>query len=168
MRIQNKIVLSFAMALTLTSAASAQAQKQPVLPDEVGVAITLQVAGQPYHFEGKAVCHHAPVASIHNVTSEMWNLRQIDSRRAIMLTPWHPKNMSGDMFSLSVQIDSKGYIVDTVKSGKGKSEPGSGKVSFSTSGAGGTFTINTTTKDGAAITGTIKCSAFSAAMVEGG
>ncbi len=167
MRIQNKIVLSFAMALTITSAAFAQRPSVPVNPEEVGVAITLQVAGQPYQFEGNAACTHAPVASIYNVMSEMWNLRQIDSRRAITLTLWHPRNMSGDMFSLSVQIGSKGYIVDTVKSGKG-TVTGSGKVGFTTSGAGGTFTIKATAGDGAAITGTIKCSGFSVPMAEGG
>jgi hypothetical protein len=168
MRIQKKIFLGLAMALTITSAMSAQTRNEPVLPDEVEVLITLQVAGQPYHFEGKAVCHHAPVASIHGVVSEMWNLRQIDSRRAITLTLWHPKSVSGHMFSLSVQIGNKAYLVDTVKSSKGRSVLDSGKVSFTTSGAGGTFTVNAKAEEGAAITGTIKCSAFSAPMVEGG
>jgi hypothetical protein len=168
MGIQNKIILVFAMALATTAAVSAQDGSGSALPDEVGVAITLQVAGQPYHFEGKAVCHHAPVASIYNVMSEMWNLRQIDSRRAIALTLWHPQNAPNDMFSLSVQIGNKAYIVDTVKSGKGRAGVGSGKLSFTTSGTGGTFTINATAADGAAITGTIKCSGFSAAMAEGG
>ncbi len=169
MRIQNKIVLSFAIALAITSAASAQSGRAPVMPDEVGVAIALQVAGQPYQFEGKAACQHAPVASIYNVMAEMWILRQIDSQRAIQLTLWHPKNMSGDIFLLSVQTGSKAYLVDTFisdksKSGRGRSVVGSGKVSFTPSGAGGTFTINAMTLDGAAITGTIRCSAFTAPM----
>lgn len=165
MRIQNRIVLSFAITLAFTSAASAQSRRMAAPPDEVGVAITLQVAGQFYQFDGKAACHHAPVASIYNVISEMWSLRQIDSRRAIALTLWHPKKVSGDMFSLSVQTGNKGYIVSTVDSGKGS---GSGKVSFTPSGAGGTFTIHANTRDGAAITGTIKCSGFSAPIAEGG
>ncbi len=168
MRIQNKIVLGFAIVLAIASAASAQGRRTPVMPDEVGIAIALQVAGQPYHFEGKAKCNHAPIASIHNLAAENWGIVQIDSRRAIMLTLWHPRSMSGDMFSLSVQTGSKAYLVNTVKSGRGSSVAGSGKVSYTTSGAGGTFTINATTADGAAITGTIKCSAFSAPMVEGG
>lgn len=160
MRIQSKIILSLVIALMIPLAASAQ--------EEVGLAITLQVAGQPYQFQGKAACAHASVASIYNVMSEMWSVRQIDPRRAIMLTLWHPKNMSGDMFSLSVQIGNEGYIVNTVNSGKRRSVPGSGKVSFTTSGAGGTFTINAKTDDGDTITGTMKCSAFTAPMAEGG
>jgi len=55
MRIQNKIVLGFAIVLAIASAASAQRRRIPVNPDEVGVTISLQVAGQPYQFEGKAV-----------------------------------------------------------------------------------------------------------------
>ena len=168
MRIQNKIVLGFAMVLGIASGASAQGRRVPMNPDEVGVAIALQVAGQPYHFEGKAACGHAPVASINNVMAEMWKVEQINPQRAIMLTLWHPRNTSGDIFLLSVQTGDKGYIVDTMNSGRGSSVVGSGKVRFTTSGAGGTFTINATTAEGAAITGTIKCSAFTAPMAEGG
>ena len=160
MRIQSRIILSLAIALTITSAASAQ--------EEVGVAITLQVAGQPYHFEGKAACSHVPVASIHNEVAERWEVQQIDNRRAVMLTLWHPRSKSSDIFTLSVQIGSEGYLLSTTKSGKGGSVRGSGKVGFTRSGAGGTFTINATTVDGDAITGTMKCSAFTAPMAEGG
>jgi len=170
MRIQNKIVLGIAIALAITSAASPQTRRVPVpvTPDEVGMTIALQVAGQPYHFEGKAACQHAPLASIYNVMAEMWSLRQIDPQRAVTLTLWHPRKMSSDMFLLSVQTGNKGYIVDTMSSGKGSSAVSSGKVSFTTSGAGGTFTIDAKTRDGAAITGTIKCSAFTAPIAEGG
>ena len=64
MQVQNKIVLSFAVALTMTSAASAQRRTAPTRPGEAGVAITLQVAGQPYRFEGKAACQHAPLGPL--------------------------------------------------------------------------------------------------------
>ena len=168
MRIQNKIVLGFAIVLAIASAASAQRGRIPVNPDEVGVTISLQVAGQPYHFEGKAKCDHAPIASIYGIVAEKWGIQQIDSQRAVMLNLWHPRSMSGDMFSLSVQTGSKAYIVNTVKSGKESSVVGSGKVTFTTSGAGGIFTINATTTDGVPITGTIGCSAFTAAIAEGG
>ncbi len=170
MRIQTRIVLSFAMALTIASAGAAQRRQEPAKPTDtkVDVAITLQVAGQPYHFEGKAEGLHAPVASIYSVVAEMWSVRQSDGQRSVTLTLWRPRNKSGDMFSLSVAAGGKSYIVNTVKPGGESSVKGSGTVIFTTSGAGGTFSINATGANGAAITGTIKCSAFTAAIAEGG
>ena len=168
MRIQNRIVLSFAIALTITAAASAQRRAVPTNPAEARVAITLQVAGQTYHFEGKAACQRAPIASIYSVLAEMWSVQQSDGQRSVMLTLWRPRSTSGDVFSLNIDIGGKGYVVNTVKFGGGSAVRGSGKVAFTTSGAGGTFTINATTADGAAITGTIKCGAFTPATAEGG
>ena len=166
MRIQSKILLSFAIALTITSAASAQGRRMPWTRDEVDAAISLQVAGQPYRFEGKAECEHSPVASIYGVMSEMWSVHQNDGQRSVNLTLWHPRSASGDMFSLSVGTRGKAYLVNTVK--PGGAVKGSGKMTVTRSGAGGTFTINATAADGAAITGTVKCSAFTAAVAEGG
>ncbi len=170
MSIQNRIVLSFAIALTIASAAAAQRRKEPATPADtkVDVAIALQVAGQSYRFEGKAVCLHAPVASIYKVVSEMWSVQQSDGRRSITLTLWRPRSKSGDMFSLRVATGGKSYMVSTVKSGGESSVQGFGKVTFTASGAGGTFTVSATGSNGAAITGTIKCSAFTAAIAEGG
>ena len=168
MRIQKHILLSFAIALTITSAASAQGGSVPDMPAEVGVAITLQVAGQPFHFEGKAKCEYVPVASIDNLVAEKWTASLIEPNRSMGLTLWRPKNKSGDMFSLHVLMPAKGYIIDTVRRGGKGSVAGSGKVTLTTSGAGGTFTINATARDGAVITGTIKCSAFTDEMPEGG
>ena len=166
MHIQSKIFLSFAIALTITSAASAQGRRMPWTGDEVDAAISLQVAGQPYRFEGKAECEHSPVASIYGVMSEMWSVEQSDGQQSFRLSLWHPRNASGDMFSLSVGTRGKAYLVNTIK--PGGAVKGSGKMTVIRSGAGGTFTINATTRDGAAITGTIKCSAFTAPMAEGG
>ncbi len=170
MRAQNKIVLSFVFALTIASSAAAQRRKVPAVPADtkVDVAITLQVAGQSYHFEGKGECRHAPVASIYNVVAEMWSVQQSDGQRSMALTLWHPKSASGDMFSLSVASGGKSYLVNTVKSGEESAVQGSGKVTLTTSGPGGTFTINAKAANGAAITGSIKCSSFSAAMAEAG
>jgi hypothetical protein len=97
MRIQNKIVLGLAIALTIASVAAAQRRSAPATPSDtnVDVAITLQVAGQPYHFEAKAACQHAPVASIYNLAAEMWSVQQSDGQRSITLTLWHPKSISG-------------------------------------------------------------------------
>ncbi len=169
MRIQNKYILSFAVALVMTSAASAQRRTAPATPAEGSrVAITLQVAGQRYQFEGKAACQHAPVASIYNVMAEMWRVEQSEGQRSITLTLWHPKSISGDMFSLNVATGAKSYLVNTVRLSGDNAVQGSGKVTFTTSGAGGTFMINATAANNAAITGKIQCSAFTHATAEGG
>ena len=102
MRIQKHILLSFAIALTITSAASAPGGSAPDMPAEVGVAIALQVAGHPFHFEGKAKCEYVPVASIDNVVAEKWTASLIEPNRSMGLTLWRPKNRSGDLFSLHV------------------------------------------------------------------
>jgi hypothetical protein len=168
MCIQNKIVHCFVVALTIASAASAQRRPAPAMPAEASVAITLQVAGQPYRFEGNGTCRHAPVASIYNVMAEMWGIQQSDGQRSITLTLWRPRSASGDMVSLSVVTGGKSYLVNTVKPDRESAVAGSGNVTLTTAGAGGTFTIKATAVNGAAITGTIKCSAFTAAMAEGG
>jgi hypothetical protein len=168
MRIQKHLVLGFAIALTIISAASAQGGNVPDMPSEVGVTITLQVAGQPFRFQGKAKCEYVPVASIENVVAEKWTASLIEPNRSMGLTLWRPKNRSGDMFSLHVLLPAKGYIIDTVRRGGEGSVAGSGKVTLKTSGAGGTFTIHATARDGAVITGTIQCSAFTDEMPEGG
>jgi hypothetical protein len=67
-----------------------------------------------------------------------------------------------------VRTGGKSYVVNTVKSAGKSAVQGSGKVTLTTSGAGGTFTVNATTTNGAAITGTLKCSAFTDAVEEGG
>ncbi len=128
----------------------------------------LVVAGQRYQFEGKAACRHAPIASIYGVRAEMWGVQQSDGQRSITLTLWRPKNTSGDMFSLAVATGAKSYVVNTVTSGRESAVQGSGKVTFTTSGSGGTFTIDGKAANGAAITGTIQCSAFTNAVAEGG
>ncbi len=168
MRIQNRIILNIAVALTLTSVASAQRRTAPARPGEAGVAITLQVAGQPYHFEGKAACQQAPEASIYNIMARMWSVQQSSGQRSITLTLWRPRNMSADMFSLSVATGAKSYLVNTVRAVGASAVQGSGKVTLTTSGAGGTFQIKATAANGAAITGTIQCSAFGQATAEGG
>ena len=72
------------------------------------------------------------------------------------------------MFSLSVDTGAKSYVVNTVRISAESAAQGSGKVTFTTSGAGGMFTIDATAANSAAITGTIQCSAFTDAVAEGG
>ncbi len=168
MRIQKRIILGFAVVLTITSIASAQRRPVPARADATGVAIALQVGSQPYNFHGNAVCQHEPLASIYNVKAELWSVEQNDGDRSMRLTLWHPRSGSGDMFSLSVSSGGKSYVVNTVNAGPQSSVRGSGKVSVTNSGAGGTFSINATAPNGAAITGAITCSAFTGVMAEGG
>ncbi len=169
MRIQKQsVVLSAAVALIMTSAASAQRRTAPATPAQVSVAIALQVAGQSYRFDGGAACQEAPQASIYGVASSMWSVRQRDGQNSATLTLWRPRNQSGDMLYLSVATGAKSYIVNTVKGEGASPAQGSGKVIFTSSGGGGTFTINATAANGAAITGTIRCNAFTQATAEGG
>ncbi len=168
MSIQSKIALSLVIGLSIAPATSAQRRDAPAKAAETGVAITLQAGGQPYRFEGNADCRHAPVASIYSVMAEMWSVHQSEGQRSLSLTLWRPKIMSGDMVSLSVAAGGKSYVVNTVKPRGEGSVAGSAKVTLAPSGAGGTFTINAKTANGAAITGTIKCSAFPQLVAEGG
>ena len=166
MRIQRKIVLGAAIALAIASAASAQDHGMPGMDEEVSMAIELQIAGRPYRFEGKAECRHEPEAYIYEIPAELWIVQQSDEQRSVMLSLWRPQNKSDEMFSLSVRAHGKSYIVNTIKpSGVVK---GSGKMTITSSGSGGTFTINATAADGAPITGTIKCGGFAAVVAEGG
>ena len=168
MRVQKKIILSFVLVLAITSAASAQRRAVPARPDETGVAIALQAGAQSYHFGGTCVCQHAPKASIYNVIAEMWSVQQADAQRSMVLALWRPRSGSGEMFSLNLVIGGRSYVVNTIKAGGAGAVYGSGMVTITSSGAGGTFTVNATAANGAAITGTIKCSAFTEPMVEGG
>ncbi len=168
MRVKNTIILSFGIAVMIASPAAAQLRRGSPADTKVDVAITIQAAGQPYSFQGKAECHYAPVASIYNVVAEMWSVQQSDGQRSFTLTLWHPRSSSGDMFSLSVAGGGKSYVVNTVKAGGKSAATGSGKVTLAKSGTGGTFTINATAGNGAAITGMVNCSGFTMPMAEAG
>ncbi len=166
MRIRNKLVLGFAIVLMIATVVSAQDRGMRSMPNEVGVVIAMQVAGQPYHFEGKGECKHEPRASIYSVPAELWSVHQRDGQRSVGLSLWRPQNASGEMFSLSVGTRGKSYLVNTIK--PGGAVKGSGRMTVRRSGAAGTFTIDATAADGAPITGTIKCSGFTAVFAEGG
>ena len=70
------------------------------------------------------------------------------------------------MISLYVTTGGKSYSVNTV--GTGRNTVGSGKVIFTPAGPGGTFAVDATAVNGARITGTLKCGAFTAIVAEGG
>ncbi len=163
------IVLLLMEAALMTSISAAQ-RRAPAGSTEgkADVAVALRVGGQRYDFAGTAGCRHAPIASIYGVRAEMWTVEQSDEGRSLILTMWRPKESRGDWFSLSVSAAGKSYTVNTVTAPGAGTVKGSGNITFSLAGAGGTFTIDATAATGGAITGTIKCSAFTPATAEGG
>ncbi len=157
-------------ALVIPSLGAGQVRRAQSAPAEtkVDVSIALKVAGQPFNFSGKALSTHAPIASIYEVKAQQWRVEHHEGQRSVSLTFWRPAAGSGDMFNLSCMINGKSYRVSTVKTNGGGTPQGSGTVTFTPSKPGGTFTIDATTADGLTISGTIKCSDFTAPVEEGG
>ena len=129
------------------------------------IHVSLTVAGQKFESSAPGKCTHAPVASIYQVMSELWTAQQSQEGRSLNLSLWRPKDGSGDMVSLSVNTGESSKRVSTVRGG---TVAGSGKVTLTPSGKGGTFTVDAKAADGTSITGTIKCDAFSPHIAEGG
>ncbi len=134
---------------------------------KVDISITLKRTGQAYEFSGKGECTYAPVAFIYGIRAQLWRVEQNSSSGSVILTFWRPADGSGDMFTIDMSVGGKSDLVSTVNKG-GASAQGSGKMGFTSSGAGGTFTIDAKATNGANIAGTIKCSAFRPATAEGG
>lgn len=167
----NRVFVAFiCAALVISSIGARHGRLSQSTPEEtkVDVSIALMVAGQPYNFSGKALCTHAPQASIYDTNAQQWRVEHNEGQVFVSLTFWRPEAGSGDMFTLFCTIGAKSYLVNTVKTNGGGPIQGSGKVTFTPSEPGGTFTIDATALNGPTITGTIKCSAFSAAVDEGG
>ena len=167
----NRVFVAFVCAalviLSIGPALGRRAQSAPA-ETKVDVSIALKVAGQPYNFIGKALCTYASQASIYDTNAQQWTVEHNEGQRSLSLTFWRPASGSGDMFTLHCTISGKSYLVNTVKTSGGGTIQGSGKVTFAPSEPGGTFTIDATAANGAAITGMIKCSAFSPAVDEAG
>ena len=139
-------------------------------PTETGadLSIALNVAGQTYAFNGKGECTYEPVAYIYGTRAQQWSVEGNNAQGSAKLTLWRLAAGSVDMLSLYAATGGKVYVVKTVKTGGGGEVEGSGKATFTSAGSGGTFTIDATAAKGGKITGTMKCSAFSAVVVEGG
>lgn len=156
-----------AVALTLGVAASLvhgeQSRRGPAA-ETVIVKVSLKVGEQFMTSTGPGTCTHAPKASIYNVPSEMWTARQEAETRSTQLTLWRPAGGKEEMFSLSLS-GAKNIDISTVRGGK---VTGSGTVKLAPEGKGGRFTIDAKAKSGEAINGTIECTAFTAAIAEGG
>lgn len=139
-------------------------------PSETGVdvSIALKVAGQTYAFNGKGECTYAPVAYIFGTKAQQWKVEGNSAQGSASLTLWRLVAGSADMFSFYAATGGKSYIVNTVKTSGGGKVEGSGRVTFTPAASGGTFTIDATAAKGATITGSLKCSSFSAVVDEGG
>jgi hypothetical protein len=158
------LTLAFVLSCSNSLLDARQAGRQPSGPQTVPVNVALKAGADTVTSSAAGTCTHAPQASIYDVVSEMWTVRQEENGRALQVTLWRPKNGSGDMFMLSVS-GKKDLQVSTVKGG---TPSGTGIVKLERTAKGGTFTIDAKAKTGEAITGTIQCSAFTAAIAEGG
>lgn len=164
MSIRKIFIESICAVLTITFIGVAQS------PAEKGidVSIALKVEGQTYAFNGKGECTYAPVAYIFGTEAQQWKVEGNNDQGSASLTLWRLAAGSVDMFSFYVTTGSKSHVVNTVKTSGGGKVDGSGRVTFTAAGSGGTFTIDAETAKGETIAGTMKCSAFSAVVDEGG
>lgn len=166
-RIHPRVYVITPIVLTgFISGLEAQRRVPGQAPPKQAINAVLKVAGQAYESREPGQCTHAPAASIYAIASEMWSVQQSADGRSLALTLWKPKDGSGDMVTLSVSNGNSSRQLTTVRGGGAPS--GSGKVTLEKSGTGGTFTIDAKTRDGAVITGTVKCDAFAPHIAEGG
>lgn len=166
-RIQQVVGVTMAVAVAgWIVQVDAQRRAPEQAPATQGIQTSLKVGSQTVQSNEPGKCTHAPVASIYQVMSQMWSVQQSSQGRSLSLTFWRPKDASSDMVTLSVGTGDASYQVNTVRGGS--PAEGTAKVTFEKSGAGGTFTLDARTKDGRAITGTIKCDAFAPHFAEGG
>jgi hypothetical protein len=161
MVLSSGIAIGSICAVLMASGSAAQS-----LDKRVDVSIALKVAGQTFAFNGKGEANHEPAAYIYGAKAQVWKVEGRNAQGAASLTLWRPAAGSGDMISLYVTTGGKSYSVNTV--GTSGNAEGSGKVTFTPAGPGGTFTIDAAAASGARITGTLKCGAFTAIVAEGG
>lgn len=152
------------VALSLATALIHADQVRRQGPATVTLDVALKAGGETVAAKGAGSCTHAPKASIYGVMAEMWMVRHSADDKSVQLTFWKPTDGSAPMFSVSVNA-AKTTSISTVRGGK---VTGSGSVTMTPAGKGGTFTIDAKTQAGQAITGTIKCDSFTAAVAEGG
>jgi hypothetical protein len=163
-RLRNGAVVAMALCVATALVRGEQVRRQTPQAENVTVKISLKAGGQSLTSSGPGTCTHAPQAAIYNVPSQMWTVRQQQGEGSTQLTLWRPADGKEEMFNLSLN-GGKNINVSTVRGG---TISGSGTVKLQPNGKGGTFTIDAKAKSGEAVTGTIECSAFTAAIAEGG
>ncbi len=160
MRLPATAAFGLGLVLAGVSMVAAQVDRRPSGDDKVGASVALQVGGAPYQSSGKASCTHDAKAGMFGVVGEKWQVVHSEGPRSVILNFMKPINGVGDMFSLSVDSGGKSYEVNTLKAKPSDAVKGSGTVSLAPTGKGGTFTIDAKAENGATISGTIKCEAF--------
>ena len=163
--------ITLILTATLLLSGDSPQRRAPGAPNQGGVTATiaLRAGTQAYDFSGTAQCRHAPQASIYGIAAEMWSVQHADSGRSMNLTVWKPRSGGDPMLNLSVTTAGRSSNVNTVKAPqRATGASGSGSVTFAPEGKGGLFTIAATTDDGAKVSGTVKCDAFTPLVAEGG
>ena len=160
--------MSFVLILALSLAGTPDAaERRPMgaSPEAKSSAtIALKVGAAAYDFTGQATCEHLDKGSIYDVVAERWSVEQQDGSRNLHLNVWKPVAGGENLISLFISTGGKRYEVNTT----GPTKEGSGTILFAPEGKGGTFTIKAKSKDGATISGTVKCTAFSPAIAVAG
>jgi hypothetical protein len=156
-------------AAVLLAAAPAAAQRRVAAqePATVAMTIALKAGEKVYNFNGRGQCVYAPVASIFGLRAERWTAARTGDAPGASLVVWRPAS-GGDLVSIAFTIGDTRYAMSTVKVGDKGTTEGTGGIAFARDGAGGTFTVNGTAGNGARISGTVTCAAFTAATAEGG
>ena len=156
------VIAASAIAMGAASIVAAQVRREK--PAQVPLEVSLTIGGRQYAAKELGSCTHAPKASIYGVMAEMWTVRQQGGGGSVQVTLWKPADGSANMFTLAVS----GATNTTLSTVRGGEVSGSGKVTLTPAGKGGTLTIDAKSKAGEAIVGTIKCDAFTPHIAEGG
>ena len=153
------------ITLTCTAGLAGETQVRRQGPTQVPIEVSLKAGGASYAAKGPGSCTHAPKASIYNIPAQLWSVRQESGERSVQLMVWKPADGSSVMFSVAVNEPAHRTAISTVRGGQ---VTGSGTVTLVAAAKGGTFTVDAKTSKGEAITGTIKCEAFTPHIADGG
>jgi hypothetical protein len=137
-------------------------------PDpQSAIQLDLRIGSTPYVVSARGTCLAQPHGTLYDVSAAQWSARHRDDQRYANLAFWRVRN-SGDMFNLGVLLGSTMHRISTVKvQGHGETH-GTGRVTFTPNGGGGSFAIDATADTGARITGTITCGAFAKPVEDNG
>ena len=154
------------MLLVAVMAAAAAPHAQDPDPQSA-IQVNLRIGATPYVVSARGTCLTNPHGTLYDVPAAQWNARHRDAQRYANLAFWRVQG-SAEMFTLGVLLGPTMHRVSTVKV-QGKGDPhGHGRVTFASSGAGGSFTIDATADTGAHVTGTITCGAFARPVEDNG
>jgi len=130
-------------------------------PPGESVTISVTVAGKEYKASGQGQCHYAPMASFYDMRAKMWSVEYSAEEKTglsnLTLTAWRPLAGGADQMSLALHVGSADHRIDTVKKSQ---NVGSGTLSLTPKGQGGTFEINGKDEKGVTIKGTVECTTF--------